>query len=301
MQAYPPVNHQGLVMKAWPRTIRAALLSGLMLAVTPALAQAPAQGGTTAPTDAQVREPEQQLKSLQQQLDEINATPDAAAREQLMQQNWQGMQNYMGQMHDRWGMGYPWMSGRSWMMTGPGMMGRGRTSWPVPEGVTPDQYSRQMRDHMQRLQGELHKSAQTSDPQERQRLMQEHWQGMYQDMQTMRGMGWMWGGGSMMGPGMMGRGSMMDGDMMHGGMMHGGPPPSAKPLPNAESGEAKLVATYCAQCHAAPPPTLHTAKEWASVTERMHAHMASVSQGIKTPTDPEMNTIVVYLQKHARQ
>jgi hypothetical protein len=33
----------------------------------------------------------------------------------------------------------------------------------------------------------------------------------------------------------------------------------------------------------------------------MHAHMASVSQGIKTPTDREMNTIVVYLQKHARQ
>ena len=78
---------------------------------------------------------------------------------------------------------------------GPGMMGGGRTSWPVPQGVTPDQYSEQMRGHMQRMQEQMNKIAQTTDPQERQRLMQEHWQGMYQNMQTMRGMGWMWGGG----------------------------------------------------------------------------------------------------------
>ena len=89
--------------------------------------------------------------------------------------------------------------------------------------------------------------------------------------------------------------------MMHGGMMHGGPPPSAKPLANPESREAKLVATYCAQCHAAPPPTLHTAQEWASVTERMHARMDSAAQGIKTPSEQEMKTIVVYLEKHAQQ
>jgi hypothetical protein len=282
-------------MTTWLGTIHAALLSGLILAVTPALAQAPPQGETTAPTDAQVRELKQQLKSLQQQLDEINATRDAATRQRLLQQNWESMQDYMGQMHDRWEMGYPWMRGHPWMMMGPGMMGSGRTSWPVPQGLTPNQYSRQMRDHMQRLQEQLNKSAQTSDPKERRRLMQEHWQGMYQDMQTMRGMGWMWGGGSMMGRG------MMDDGMMHGGMMHGRPSPSAKPSAKEESREAKLVATYCAQCHAAPPPTLHTATEWASVTERMHARMDNAAQGIKTPSEQEMNTIIAYLQKHARQ
>ena len=251
------------------RTIRAALLTWLLAVLTPVLAQPP-QGGATVPTDAQVRELEQQIKSLQQQLDELNTTRDAAARLQLMQQNWQGMQNYMGQMHDRWGMGYPWMTGRPWAMCGPGMMGGGGAWWPVPRGLTPDQYSLQMRDHMQRMQEQIAKVAQTADPQERQRMMQEHWQSMYQDMQTMRGMGWMWGGGPMMGPG-----------MMRGGMISGAPAPSARPLPDADSAGGKLVSTYCTQCHAAPQPTLHTAKHWADVTQRMRAHMDSGWQGIK--------------------
>ncbi len=277
-------------MSRLPATMFALFLTGLISGLTPVLAQAPPQGGTTAPTDAQVRELEQQIKSLQQQLDELNATRDPAARRQLMQRNWQGMQSYMGQMPDRWGMGYPWMTGRPWARCcGPGMMGTGRTSWPVPQGMTPEQYNQQMRDHTQRMQEQMSKIAQTTDPQERQRLMQEHWQGMYQDMQTMRGMGWMWGG-PMMGPG-----------MMRGGMMPGGPPPSAKPLPDADSTGAKLVSTYCAQCHAAPQPTLHTAKEWTSVTQRMHIRMEGGWQGIKTPTEQDMNAIVVYLQKHARK
>ena len=280
-------------MTVLQRAARAALLAGLLAVVPPLIAQPP-QGGTTAPSDAQVRELEQQLKSLQQQLDEMNASRDAAIRRRLMQQNWQGMQNYMGQMHDRWGMGYPWMLGRPWAMCGPGMMGGGRTSWPTPQGLSPDQYSQQMRDHMQRMQEQMNKVAQTTDPQERQRLMQEHWQSMYQDMQTMRGMGWMWGGGGMMGPG------MMRGGMMPGGMMPGGPVASAKPIPDADSAGARLVSTYCAQCHAAPQPALHTAKEWASVTERMHLRMDSGWQGIKVPTDQEMKTIVAYMQKHAR-
>ncbi|MET0166242.1 MAG: hypothetical protein ABW318_14705 [Vicinamibacterales bacterium] len=265
------------------RTVLAALLTGTISVGTPVLAQAPPQGATSAPTDAQVRELEQQITSLQQQLDELKSTRDAAARQRLMQQNWQGMQGYMGQMHDRWGMGYPWMMG-------PHMMGGSETWWPVPKGVTPDQYSQQMRAHMQRMQEQMNKIAQTTDPQERQRLMQEHWQGVYQDMQTMRGMGWMWGGGSMMGPG-----------MMHGRMIPGGPTPSTKPLPDADSAGAKLVSTYCTQCHAPPAPTLHTANEWASVTQRMHIRMESGWQGIKTPTEQEMKTIVAYMQKHARQ
>lgn len=271
------------------RTIRAALLAGIIAAVTPVLAQAP-QGGISTPTDAQVRELEQQIKSFQQQLDDIKTGPNAAARQRLLQQNWQGMQSYMGQLHDRWGMGYPWMAGRPWAMCGPGMMGNGRMSWSVPQGLSPDQYSQQMRDHVQRMREQMNKIAQTSDPQERQRLMQEHWQGMYQDMQTMRGMGWMWGGGPMMGPG-----------MMRGGLMPGGPAPSAKALPDADSAGAKLISTYCVQCHAAPQPTLHTAKDWTGVTQRMHIHMESGWQGIKTPTEQEMKTIVAYMQKHARQ
>ena len=277
-------------MSRLPATMFAVFLTGLVSAVTPVLAQAPAQGGITVPTDAQVRQLEQRIKSLQQQLDEIKAAPNAAARQRLLQQNWQGMQSYMGQMHDRWGMGYPWMAGRPWAMSGPGMMGKGRTSWPVPQGMTPDQYSEQMRARTQQMQEQMNRIAQTTDPQQRQSLMQEHWQSMYQDMQTMRGMGWMRGGGPMMGPG-----------MMRGGMMRGGPAPSAKALPDADSAGAKLVSTYCVQCHAAPQPMLHTAKDWNSVTQRMHIRMEGGWQGIKTPTEQEMKTIVAYMQKHARK
>jgi hypothetical protein len=267
------------------RAALAALLTGLMSAGAAVFALAPAQAptATSAPTDGQVHELQQQVETLQQQLDQLKAAPDAAARQQLMQQHWQSMQSYMGQMHDRWGMGYPWMMGHPWSMMGPGMMGGGG-SWPAPQGVTPDQYSQQMRDYTQRMQEQMNKIAQTTDPQERQSLMQEQWREMYQGIQTMRGRGWMWGGG-----------------MMGGGMMGSGPPPSSSPLPDAKSAGAKLVSTYCVQCHAAPAPSLHTAKEWSSVTQRMHIHMDSRWQSINTPTEQEMNSIVAYMQKHARQ
>ena len=276
------------------KSVLTTLLTAFVLAVAPVLAQTLAQGSVSVPTDAQVRELEQQLKSLRKQLDDLKATRDAAARQRLMQQNWRGMQDYIGRMHDNWGMGYPWMTGHSWAMCGPQMMGGSGAWWPVPKGVNPDQYTKQMRDRMQRMQEQMNGIAQATDSPERQRLMQEHWQGIYQDMQTMRGMGWMWGGGSMMGPG------MMHGGMMHGDMMPGRPALSAKPLPDAESLGARLVATYCSQCHAAPQPDLHTPKEWASVTRRMHARMASGWQGVKIPTEQEMKTILAYVQKHAR-
>lgn len=257
----------------------AALLTALLSAGAAVFAQAPAQSqsSATSPTGAQVRELQQQVETLQKQLGQLNATPDAAARQQLMQQHWQSMQGYLGQLHDRWGVGYRWMMGQPWSMMGPGMMGGG-ASWPLPQGLTPHQYNQQMRDDTQRMQEQMSKIAKTTDPLERQRLMQEHWQDLYQSMQTLRGRGWMWGG-----------------------MMAGGPPPSSKPLPDAKSVGAKLVSAYCVQCHEAPTPTLHTAKEWSSVTQRMHVQMDSRWQSINTPTEQEMSSIVAYMQKHARQ
>ncbi|MGJ7511465.1 hypothetical protein [Variovorax sp. GT1P44] len=75
----------------------------------------------------------------------------------------------------------------------------------------------------------------------------------------------------------------------------------SKPLPDATSAGAKLVSSYCAQCHAAPMPTLHTAKDWSSVTQRMHIQMDSRWRSVNTPTEQEMDSIVAYMQKHARQ
>ena len=271
------------------RAMRAVLLSALVAAAIPVLAQTPAESGTTAPSDSQVRELQEQIKSLQQQLDKLNATQDPSSRRSMMEQNWRGMQDYMDRMHERWGIGAPWMMGPGTMgcpMMG-GAQGGGAEWWPLPEGVTPESYREQMLDHMGRMREQMNKIAQTTDPKERQRLMEEHWRGMYQDMQTMRGMGWMW-----------------EGPMMGGGMMHGAPgrpAPSATPLPDADSPGAKLISTYCTQCHAAPPPTLHTAREWTDVTQRMHDRMSGGwGEGIKTPTQQEMETIVAYMQKHAR-
>lgn len=269
-------------------TLILGLLTSLVPTVMPVAAQTPAESQTAAPSDAQVRELQDKIKSLQQQLDELNSAKDPASRQRMMQQNWQGMQDYMGMMHDRWGMGYPWMMGGNrpgnWTSGCPMMGGYTVGSgWPLPSGLDPHQYRQQMREHMQRMQEQMNKIQQTTDPKERRRLLQEHWQSMYQDMQTMRGMGWMWDG-YMMGPGMMG----------------GRPLPSAKLLPESSSQGAKLVATYCVQCHAAPQPGLHTAAEWSSVTERMQAHMNSGLQGIKTPTEQDMKTILSYMQKNAQ-
>ena len=277
-------------MTVFRRATHAVLLGALVVVAMPVLAQAPAQSGASAPTDSQVRELQEPIKSLQQQLDKLDAAQDPSSRRSMMEQNWRGMQDYMGRMHERWGMGDPWMMGPG--MTGCPMMGGGAEGggaawWPLPEGVTPESYRQQMLDHMGRMQEQMNKIAQTTDPKERQRLMEEHWRTMYQDMQTMRGMGWMW------------EGPMMGGGMMRG-TTPGRPAPSASPLPDADSAGAKLISTYCTQCHAAPQPTLHTAAEWASVTQRMHARMSGGWTSVKTPTEQEMQTIVAYMQKHAR-
>ena len=273
-------------------TLRVAVVTFLVLWMTPAHSQPPPKA--TAPTDAEVRELAQRLDSLRQQIDELEAAKDAATRQGLMQQNWRGMQDYMGWMHSRWGAGSPWIMGPD--MMGPGwtdcpMMGGTGAAWPVPEGMSTEQYGQQMREHMQRMHEQMSQLGQTTDPAQRQRLLQEHWQTMYRDMENMRGMGWMWHG-PMMGPGMKGP-----------GMMGGGPVPGAgeaKPLPDAESGGAKLVSSYCVQCHAAPSPTLHTTQEWASVIGRMNLHMNGGTTGIRTPSNQEFQTILAYMQKHAR-
>lgn len=89
------------------RTAVVLLVIGLVAVATPAVAQA--QGGASAPSDAQVRDLEKQIESLQQQLDKLKGSADPAARRSMMEQNSQGMQDYMGRMHERWGMGEPWM------------------------------------------------------------------------------------------------------------------------------------------------------------------------------------------------
>lgn len=82
-----------------------------------------------------------------------------------------------------------------------------------------DKQMSQIQTHMQQMQAQMEKIRQTQDPQERQRLLQDHWNSMQAAMSTMNGM-WgpngCFGGAAMMGGGMgmMGSGHMMGGNMM---------------------------------------------------------------------------------------
>lgn len=95
-----------------------------------------------------------------------------------------------------------------------------QTQPAVPNPAEFDKQIAQWREQMTQMQAQMNKIQQTQDPQERQRLLQEHWTAMQAAMGTMYGM---WGpagegccaGGPGMGPG------MMMGPMMGWGHMRG--------------------------------------------------------------------------------
>ena len=179
---------------------------GMMALGLPACA-AEDSNAASAPSDDEIQELQRQIQALQEQLDALGKTQGAPSRQRLMQQNWQSMMEYMQDMQSM-----PWMMhGRE---MGPGMMGRGMMGgrhhgdwmtgcpmmggpeggWQLPPDVDAEQYRSQMQKNMERMHDQMEKIWSTTVPAERQQLLQEHWQRMYQNMQTMRGMGWMWGG-----------------------------------------------------------------------------------------------------------
>jgi outer membrane murein-binding lipoprotein Lpp len=251
-----------------------------------------------APTDQQTTELKAQADTLSKQLDQLPSASSTQA-EQLATQHWLQMQNYMrsfpamgcpgcGRMMSMKGGGMTHGSGmHGGMMGGRGMngdmmggammdcpmMGGQGSSWSLPQGMTPNAYHSQMHTQMQGMREQLAKAQATHDPAERERLLQEAWGSMYRNMQTMRGMGWMWT-----------------------------PPLQAQQaLPESSSESAQLVGKYCSQCHAAPSPSLHTAQQWSDVATRMRGHMQDASgagQGIMIPSQREFDAIVAYLGKH---
>lgn len=80
-------------------------------------------------------------------------------------------------------------------------------------------------------------------------------------------------------------------------------PTAAPSLPEADSRGARLIGKYCAQCHAPPSPSLHTAEEWAGVTQRMRGHigeLAASGVGVQMPDASDLNALTQYLSKHGR-
>ena len=76
-------------------------------------------------------------------------------------------------------------------------------------------------------------------------------------------------------------------------------------LPNADSRGAKLMGTYCAQCHGLPDPKAYSADEWPRVMERMDLRIKSLGNRrchllqLAVPTDQERSEILAYLRRSA--
>ncbi|MBL8201066.1 MAG: hypothetical protein JNK40_08860 [Chromatiales bacterium] len=255
-----------------------------------------------APGTATIQQLQKEVDELNRELDRLKGATSPDAGNQAMQRHWGMMQDHMrstGQMPGmsaggcaNWQMMDPSLMGPGMMGPGmmgsgmagcpmmghgmgSGMMGSGMMGWAMPPGMTPDVYQKQMTEHMQTMRSQMTAIAAETDPTKRQALIRDHYNTMYQHMQTMRGMGWMWA------------------------------PNAAASLPDAGSKGGKLVASYCSQCHAPPSPALHTRKEWSEVTTRMRAHIGdqgkSAGTGVKIPSAEELDTITTYLGEHARQ
>lgn len=87
----------------------------------------------------------------------------------------------------------------------------------------------------------------------------------------------------------------------------------ASELPDPDGRGARLVATYCGQCHGIPSPRRHAAGDWEATARRMFrrmAHMEGMGDGmmgrmrggrmeVEAPTPAEERVILAYLREHA--
>jgi cytochrome c2 len=98
----------------------------------------------------------------------------------------------------------------------------------------------------------------------------------------------------------------------HGKMLRRVVPPGPEPdeLPEAGSAGARLLEQYCTQCHYLVSPAMHTPQSWPRVVERMvrrmkgegnlGIEMKELMQGVQTPSEKELETLISYLKKNAQ-
>jgi cytochrome c5 len=229
---------------------------------------------------AEIQDLQKQVDALTSELAKVQTGTNSQARKRAMQSHWSMMQNYLQSMRQWPGMNPKGAS--DWVLMSPAMMGGGTmgwyhgtgpgNSWAVPND-TPAQYEEHMQALQQRMRNQAAAISAENDPTIRDALIRQHYYTIYRDMQTMRGLDWMWDQGT------------------------------ASALPDASSHGAALETKYCSQCHAAPAPSARTVKEWADVTLRMQQHITDKSTsngGVMVPSSSEMASIIDYLDKHAK-
>lgn len=90
---------------------------------------------------------------------------------------------------------------------------------------------------------------------------------------------------------------------MMGGMLL--PGVKSQDLPEPDSQGAKLLSTYCTQCHNLPSPRMHTAEDWPRVAgrmltrERMMVGMRGMMMRVKAPTPKDEKALLEYLKTQA--
>ena len=99
----------------------------------------------------------------------------------------------------------------------------------------------------------------------------------------------------------------------HGALLERILPPTVEPkqLPEPRSPGARLVSTYCVQCHYLPNPAMHNAAKWRPIVERMVWRMEGkgnlgklmqeMMADVKAPSAAEQTILIRYLRKHAQR
>ena len=70
------------------------------------------------------------------------------------------------------------------------------------------------------------------------------------------------------------------------------------PLPDANSDGAKIMVTFCSECHAPPQPSTHMKDEWDNIVQRMQDHRTV--KGMPDLSADERRTLISYLVAHAK-
>lgn len=83
------------------------------------------------------------------------------------------------------------------------------------------------------------------------------------------------------------------------------PPIDPAALPAAGSKGARLMATYCTQCHNLPSPAMHSRDDWPTILDRMYRRLDMMERwssrwmSVKAPSGEEKQQLAAYVVDHA--